>query len=268
MVIYIKNKKIRSGIINIPYNVISHIRFQNESVLYSSFKNTLLSSFTPELIHSDFTKIELEYLDGHLGFSKSSENIKNIANYLYLFSNHKLSGNSKWITILSLISSPTFSILRGIVNTFFSGEFALAIKGLWLLSRYLLLPNPGEFILIHRDLLDRQNIMTVDNAIYIFDFESTICTKKYRLQDIVTVSLNLNEIDLNNSNWFCNDLLNEYLSSYYEKQIIDEDMFIQIWLILFRAVIHMRDEPEISSYVRKHLISLNYNKFKNSNYLF
>ncbi len=144
-----------------------------------------------------------------------------------------LLGIEKRINLYDLFSSPTQSVLRGLIrNAKFLGTKVIfqAIKHLSIL--YTKKPKDCGTYLIHKDLKIDQNMISTKKGIYFIDFGSSILTKYYFLTDIVELSTDhfANKVNF--------DLLETFIKEIGLDNLNIEYLRSQIFLLLLRRYLH------------------------------
>lgn len=171
--------------------------------------------------------IKIEKLVGtESGEISVSDIIPNIKEFILL-------GEKEFRNIFDLFSSPTQSVVRGLVrNAKFLGirTTFTALKHVFLLYRYG--PKKGDMYLIHKDLKLNQNMIKTDKGVYFIDFGSSILTKHYFLADIVELATDhiANTVDFN----LLRLLIQELGSDQFHIQYLRS----QIYLLLLRRTLH------------------------------
>ncbi len=152
--------------------------------------------------------------------------IPNLKEFIFL-------GENKKMNIFDLISSPTQSVIRGLIrNASFLGSKIIfqSIKHLFLL--YYFKPKSKHNFLIHKDLKKDQNMMQTKNGVYFIDFGSSILTKYYFLTDIVELATNHQENTVNFN------LIKEFIRELKQTDLNDNFLRSQIFLLLLRRYLH------------------------------
>lgn len=188
--------------------------------------------------------IKIEKLVGsESGVISVSDIIPNIKEFV-------LMGEQEFRNIFDLISSPTQSVVRGLIrNAKFLGirTTLTALKHLFLLQRYS--PKKGNMYLIHKDLKIDQNMIKTDKGVYFIDFGSSILTKHYFLADIVELATDhiANTVDF--------DLLRLLIQELGSDQFHIQYLRSQIYLLLLRRTLHFGpkslDNSEIMNNVKE-----------------
>ncbi len=165
--------------------------------------------------------IEIEKSDIHI-----SELIPSIKEFILL-------GVDKKMSFYDFLSSPTQSVLRGLIrNARFLGIKIIfqALKHLFFL--YSNKPRINGTYLIHKDLKKDQNMMSTKNGIYFIDFGSSILTKYYFLTDIVELSTDhiANKVNF--------DLIETFIKELGVDKFNVKFLRSQIYLLLLRRCLH------------------------------
>lgn len=200
-VVDLKKRKLILKIKNKNNKLKSKKHFHNELTIYhflnkKSFKNI------PKIISTDnITYILLEFI--------SSDKLRNLNHRnqfidLLLEFNcmnaSELKKNNRINEILYAWKITLFSLFKG--NRLYDGFKTLGL----FVKLNLGIKNENRNYLIHNDLYGYNNLLLDKNRIVIIDFETTICTSRWRFKDIIELSINRENaiIDF--------DLINNYLS--------------------------------------------------------
>lgn len=188
-----------------------------------SHKNLLI----PEVyeLNSKYIKIE-KLIEIEESDILISELIPSIKEFILL-------GVDKKMNFYDFLSSPTQSVLRGLIrNARFLGVKLIfqALKHLFVL--YSNKPRVGGTYLIHKDLKKDQNMMPTKNGIYFIDFGSSILTRYYFLTDIVELSTDHLAHKVNF------DLLETFIKELGVDKYNVEYLRSQIYLLLLRRYLH------------------------------
>jgi len=151
-------------------------------------------------------------------------------------------GNKETRSVFDIFSSPTQSVLRGLlINAKLLGVRTIltALKHLFLLYKYR--HKNGAMYLIHKDLKIDQNMILTDKGVYFFDFGSSILTKHYFLADIVELATNhtANTVDFE----FLRSFIHELNSDQFHIQYLRS----QIYLLLLRGTLHLHPVDKAKS---------------------
>lgn len=144
-----------------------------------------------------------------------------------------LLGDNERRNIFDILSSPTQSVLRGLIrNARFLGVKVIFQTIKHLLHLFIYKPRSGKTYLIHKDLKTNQNMMHTKNGIYFIDFGSSILTKHYFLADIVELSTDhlANEVNF--------DLLRLLIKELGSENYNIEYLRSQIFILLLRRTLH------------------------------
>ena len=177
-------------------------------------------------LNKKFIKIEkLKELDKkNLQPEEIIENIKEFA----------LLGDGKRINFYDFLSSPSQSVIRGLVgNVRFLGWQVVisAFKHIFLL--YKNKPRKNTTYLIHKDLKKDQNMIITKKGAYFIDFGSSILTKHYFLTDIVELATDHSsyEVDF--------DLIKNFIQAMGRVNFRTQYLKSQIYLLLLRRYLHV-----------------------------
>ena len=192
------------------YNNIRHVNL----LIPNSYELTSKHIKIERLVNLDNNKIHASAL------------IPNLYEFLTL-------GYGKNRSIFDIISSPTQSILRGLMkNSKFLGLRLVlqVLKRLMLL--YLYRPKDRMTYLVHKDLKTNQNMIKTKDGVYFIDFGSSILTKDYFLIDIVELATDhvTNTVDFNIIKSLIKELGLERYNIMYLRS--------QIYLLLMRRTMH------------------------------
>lgn len=161
-----------------------------------------------------------------------------------------LLGDGESRTISDILSSPTQSVVRGLLtNARFLGVRTIVTALKHFLLMYWYSPKNGAMYLIHKDLKTNQNMIKTEKGIFFIDFGSSILTKHYFLTDIVELATNhiANTVDF--------DLLRTFIHELGADQFHIKYLQSQIYLLLLRRTLHFGpndlNNPEIMNNVRE-----------------
>lgn len=176
-------------------------------------------------INSQYIKIEKIQGEENVNID-INELIPNLKEFIFL-------GKNKKMNIFDFLSSPTQSVIRGLIrNATFLGTKIIfqSIKHLFLL--YYFKPKSIDNFLIHKDLKKDQNMMQTKSGVYFIDFGSSILTKYYFLTDIVELATDHqeNRVNLN--------LIKKFIRELNQTDFNDKFLSSQIFLLLLRRYLH------------------------------
>ena len=205
------------------------INHRRELRVYDLYKKSVNQNLLiPKVfeINSKYIKIEkiIKCHDTKVNISNLIQNIKEF---------NELGFHAK-ISIFDYLSSPTFSIIRGIITNFnFLGIkiFIQTFKHLYLF--YINKPKTYKTSLIHRDLKINQNMIPAKRGIYFIDFGSSILTKYYFLADIVELSTNHEVISVDF------EIINKFIKQLEFSKFAIQYLRSQIFLLLLRRYLHL-----------------------------
>ncbi len=164
------------------------------------------------------------------------------------------------ISVFDAISSPTQSVIRGLIfNCKFLGIAGVVNASRHLINLYRKRPKNLKSWLIHKDLKIDQNMIPTSKGVYFIDFGSSVITKNYFLTDVVELATNHQtyEVDFH------------LIEKFLERLDIKADIsFIrsQVYLLLLRRYLHFpeidRKNKEKMYNVKKFLRNLDSNILK------
>lgn len=168
-----------------------------------------------------------------------------------------LLGAGRRRNIFDLLSSPTQSILRGLIyNCRFLGPRIILQTLKHLVLLYWKSPKANGSYLIHKDLKTNQNMISTKKGVYFIDFGSSILTKHYFLIDIVELATD----HLANTVNF--DLLMSLVKEIGSEKYEIEYLRSQIYLLLLRRTMHFgkadRANVQIMANVKDFLSDLDF----------
>jgi hypothetical protein len=177
-----------------------------------------------------------EMSNTHLKLEKLTETNKPIPTVFNLIPNiieFSLLGYGKKRKISDFISSPSQSVVRGILKNFkFLGFKIIQSTFLNLFKLYKFKPTYNKCYLIHKDLKINQNMINTSKGVYFIDFGSSIITKNYFLADIV-------ELATDHYNFKVNfELIKEYIIKINAKDLSIDYLRSQLYLLLLRRYLH------------------------------
>lgn len=165
-------------------------------------------------------------------------------------------GNGKKRVLTDFLSSPTQSVIRGVINHLKFLGLSVAINALLnLFKLYIYGSNQNKNYLIHKDLKIDQNMVNTAKGVYFIDFGSSIITKNYFLTDIVELSIDHKNFKVNFR------LIEEYITKLKLESTNIEYLRSQVYLLLLRRFLHLPklywvDRTKIAK-VKKFLTNLN-----------
>jgi serine/threonine protein kinase len=225
------------------------INFKREVRVYSLYNNSQQKSLMiPKLIEHNKKQLILEKITAKDSLVFPFQLVDSINEFL------TLPCKTSRITFFDILSSPSFSILRGYLFAVYNFGFKLSTKMILIMFKFLILNKKYKRTwLIHKDLKNK-NIINSANGYYIIDFGSSILTKNYFLFDIVDLALNIEEF------YFDMSLVFNLLESLgYEKSYIPIAN-IQVKILLFKKFLHLpkfyRSNKDYMSKVKNFILNL------------
>lgn len=198
---YILKKKLKSKDYYFGFEkLMSLFNFQfNTELKFNIFlqKNEVFFLY-PKLIETDNkTYFLFEYIDGKNGISEKSDKKKLVHNY-FDFQSLNYTPNM----FLSKIYNVNLSYLRAV---FSSIKYpTLVFKLILIFFKLNFSQKKLSRVVIHKDLKNYQNTISVDDKTYFIDFANVTIEKKWIMLDIVDMAFNLNEsfIDFEMINYY------------------------------------------------------------------
>ena len=141
-------------------------------------------------------------------------------------------GRNKPFKLTDYISSPTQSIIRGLIlNAKFLGVRVILNTLGHLFRLKLNRPNDLPVSLIHKDLKIDQNLIVTESGVYFIDFGSSVLTRDYFLTDIVELATDHVNLCVDF------DIIREIVSSL-ELKCKKKYIQSQLYLLLLRRYMH------------------------------
>ena len=205
---------------------INHERELRVYRLYSVFSPKVL--LIPKLHEVSPKHIKIERL---LESDDALPKLIDIVPKLIEFSNM---GSDERRRFFDLISSPTQSLVRGLLFNFRFLGLRIVWQALIHLSHLYIYSPPGlNCSLIHKDLKVDQNMIHTDNGLYFIDFGSSIITRHYFLTDIVELATD------HQSGRFDFELVRRFISAKGFDGLNEKYVQAQIFILLLRRYLHL-----------------------------